>query len=136
MAQGGNIYGGYYNYLNLQYIFAPYYQTQVYNSAATDTMKVIDPTLSTALGYSVIAYPQNTLTLFDLWGDIPTSNVTVYGVIMNNPATSGSSQGIPIIVENRVGSGKYVWTSYHNQNILSDPTHRLVRIDRYFLYCM
>jgi hypothetical protein len=129
--QGGRIYGGHYNYMNLQNIVPPYYQTQVYGYG--DSLKIINTNLSTALGYTVIQF--DGLSGYELWSDLPgSSTTTVYAVMTSSPGSNSSPQGIPIIVENRVGSGKYLWTAYHNQDILSDP--RLVRIVRYFLYAM
>ena len=57
--------------------------------------------------------------------------VTVYAV-------EGSKQPpVPCIIETRLGTGKYVWTVYHNQDILySTESAKLVRIVRYFLYNM
>ena len=127
--QGGKIYGGHYNYMNLQYIFYPNYQTSIYGSGSQ--LKIVNTTLSTAVGYTVINWPSSWYSQFS---DIPTSNSTVYAVISGSAATASSSQGIPIIVENRLGTGKYVWTTYHNQDILSDTN--LVKIVRYFLYNM
>ena len=127
--QGGKIYGGHYNYYNLQYIFPPYYQ--MYISGTGSQLKIVNTNLSTALGYTVINWPSSWYSPFS---DIPAANSTVYAVINGSAATTSSPQGIPIIVENRLGTGKYVWTTYHNQDILSDTN--LVRIVRYFLYNM
>jgi hypothetical protein len=55
-------------------------------------------------------------------------------VITGSPGSATSPRGVPVIVENKLGTGKYLWTLYHNQDILRDP--RLVRIVRYFLYTM
>ena len=129
ITQGGKIYGGHYNYMNLQYIFAPSYQTYV--SGSGTQLKIVNTSLSTAVGYTVINWPSSWYTDFS---DIPTTNTTVYAVISGSAATASSPQGIPIIVENRLGTGKYVWTAYHNQDILSDTN--LVKIVRYFLYNM
>jgi hypothetical protein len=130
--QGGRIYGGHYNYMNLQYIVPPYYQTEVYGSG--DSLKIINTNLSTALGYTVIQFP-GYFGNYEQWSDLPgSSTTTVYAVMASSPGSPSSPQGIPIIVENRIGTGKYLWTVYHNQDILSDP--RLIRIVRYFLYSM
>jgi hypothetical protein len=129
--QGGKIYGGHYNWMNLQYIVPPSYQTPAYGSG--DSLKIINTDLQVALGYNVIQWP-GYLSSYELWSDVPLTNVTIYGVMTSSTGSASSPQGIPIIVENRVGTGKYVWTAYHNQDILSDP--RLIRIVRYFLYNM
>jgi hypothetical protein len=126
--QGGKIYGGHYNYMNLQYIFPGYYTTTA--SGSSDSLKIINTNLSTAVGYTVINWSHSWYTR---WADLP-ANTTIYAVESGTTGTISSPQGIPIIVENRLGTGKYVWTTYHNQDILSDS--RLVRIVRYFLYNM
>jgi hypothetical protein len=129
--QGGKIYGGHYNYMNLQYIFAPYYQTRVYGSG--DSLVIINQSLSTALGYTAISF--SSISGYNLYSDLPGSGTTtVYGVMSSSTGSASSPRGIPIIVENRVGTGKYLWTAYHNQDILTDP--QLVKIVRYFLYNM
>ena len=126
--QGGKIYGGHYNYMNLQYIFPQSYITSI--SGSGDSLRIINTNLSTAVGYSVINWSSSWFTPYS---ELPV-NSTVFAVISGSSGTTSSPQGTPIIVENRLGTGKYVWTTYHNQNILSDP--RLVRIVRYFLYNM
>ena len=129
--QGGKIYGGHYNYMNLQYIFAPNYQTQTSN--ANDSISIIDVNLSTAIGYTVIRWPGS--TGYQKYTDLPSGgSSTVYAVFTGTPGSATSPQGVPVIVENRLGTGKYLWTIYHNQDILSDT--RLVRIVRYFLYAL
>jgi hypothetical protein len=132
--QGGKIYGGHYNYMNLQYIFAPYYQTYPTTSGTGDSLKILNTDLSTAMGHTLIKWP-NSLYGYALFTDLPgSSTTTVYAVISGSTGSASSPQGIPIIVENRLGTGKYLWTTYHNQDILSDP--RLVKIVRFFLYNM
>ena len=128
VTQGGKIYGGHYNYYHLQKIFPPYYSTVV--SAGTDTVKIVDVNLSTAVGYTMIKFPSSFSGYVNYRG-IPPTNVTVYAV-------EGSTQPpVPLIVENRLGTGKYVWTVYHNQDILYGANSaKLVRIVRYFLYNM
>lgn len=131
--QGGKMYGGHYNYMNLQYIFAPFYRTST--SSANDSISIIDVNLSTAIGYTVIRWPGST---YNKYTDLPTGGAsTVYAVFLGTPGSPSSLQGVPVIVENRVGTGKYLWTIYHNQDILSssfDP--RLIQIVRYFLYTL
>ncbi len=132
--QGGKIYGGHYNYMNLQYIFAPYYRNYPITSGTGDSLKILNTDLSTAMGHTVIGWPSS-LYGYDLFTDLPGSGTTtVYAVISGSTGSASSPQGIPIIVENRLGTGKYLWTTYHNQDILSDP--RLVKIVRFFLYNM
>jgi len=134
--QGGKIYGGHYNYMNLQYIFSPYYQNEPlsYGSSTGDSLKFLSAGLITALGHTVIKWP-NSLFGYQLYSDLPgSSTTTVYAVIASTPGSPSSPQGIPIIVENMLGAGKYLWTTYHNQDILADP--QLAKIVRYFLYSM
>jgi hypothetical protein len=128
VTQGGKIYGGHYNYYHLQKIFPPYYTTSA--TAGRDTLKIVDVNLSTAVGYTMIKFPSS-FSGYSNWSNIPLSNVTVYAV-------EGSGlPAIPVIIENRLGTGKFVWTVYHNQDILySTDSARLVRIVRYFLYNM
>lgn len=132
--QGGKIYGGHYNYMNLQYIFAPNYQTSTFET--NDSISIIDVNLSLALGFSVTPWPATgrQLNSYERWTDLPPSNITVYSVIVGTTGSTTSPQGVPVIVENRLGTGKYLWTIYHNQDVLADA--RLVRIVRYFLYSL
>ena len=37
-------------------------------------------------------------------------------------------------MENHIGSGKYLWTDYHNQDIKDDV--KLVKLVKYFLYSL
>ncbi len=131
--QGGKIYGGHYNYMNLQYIFAPNYQTSSFET--NDSINIIDQNLSAAIGYTVAAWPTGNLG-YQKFTDLPAGNSTVYAVITGTSGSATSPQGVPLIVENRVGSGKYLWTIYHNQDILYDPNGKLVKIVRYFLYSL
>lgn len=131
--QGGKIYGGHYNYYNLQFIFPPNYTTYASATGNLYSLKVVDANLSKALGATVMAWPSS-LNSYSLWSDIPATNTTVFAVIDGSTGSTSSPQGIPIIVENRVGTGKYVWTTYHNQDIIGHP--ELIRIVRYFLYYM
>jgi hypothetical protein len=126
--QGGNIYGGHYNYYNLEYIFPGYYTTPA--SGYGDSLRIINTNLSTALGYSVIYWSTG---WYSPYTNLPANSI-VYAVESGTTGSTSSPQGIPIIIENHVGTGKYVYTTYHNQDILSTP--RLVGIVRYFLYNM
>jgi hypothetical protein len=130
VAQGGKMYGGHYNYYHLQRVFPPYYHTPT--SGSVDSLKIINTNLSAALGYTVISWPGD-LGYYEVWADLPGYN-TVYAVESSSPGSTSSPQGIPIIVENRVGTGKYLWTAYHNQDIKNDP--QLIKIVQYFLLSM
>ena len=127
---GGKIYGGHYNYMNLQYIFPPYYQTPT--SSSNDSITVINANLSNALGYTILRWPGS--TGYEKWTDLPVGASTVYVVFTRTSGSSSSPQGVPVIVENRLGTGKYLWTIYHNQDILTDP--HLIKIVRFFLYSL
>jgi hypothetical protein len=128
--QGGKIYGGHYNYYNLQFIFPPYYKTSA--TGYGDTLKILNDSLKVAVGRDLVRF--TSISYYERFSDIPVGNVTVYGVIKGTTGSASSPQGVPVIVENRLGLGKYVWTDYHNQDILADP--QLIRIVRYFLYAM
>jgi hypothetical protein len=128
--QGGNIYGGHYNYMNLQYIFPGYYTTG--SSGYGDSLKIINTNLSSVLGYSVIYWSTG---WYSPYMDLPANSV-VYAVESGTTGSASSPQGVPIIVENHVGTGKYVYTTYHNQDILNNADTRLKGIVRYFLYNM
>ena len=129
VSQGGKMYGGHYNYYNLQFIFPPNYKVSTSNW--NDSLLIIDSRLSTAVGYTVIKWSTSGYQYFT---DLPAGTSTVYAVFFGTPGSVTSPGGVPVIVENRLGSGKYLWTVYHNQDILADT--RLVRIVRYFLYAM
>jgi hypothetical protein len=134
LAQGGKMYGGHYNYYHMQRIFPPYYQMST--SGYVDTLKIVNSSLSSALGYTVMRWSTvyHSLSYYDFWSDLPIGNSTVYSVMSSSTGSASSPQGIPIIVENRVGTGKYVWTAYHNQDIKDDP--QLIKIVQYFLLSM
>ncbi len=130
--QGGKMYGGHYNFYNLQNIFPPYYTNSV--SDSRDSISIVNTALSSALGYTVIQWPGggSALSYYEMFSNLP-QNTTVYAVMTGTQSTT-TPQGIPIIVENRLGTGKYVWTTYHNQDIIGYP--QLLGIVRYFLYNM
>ncbi|HEY9165937.1 MAG TPA: hypothetical protein VIS48_07235 [Candidatus Kryptonia bacterium] len=132
VAQGGKIYGGHYNYMNLQYIFPPYYSQEL--STDGDSVTVVDDTLSKYVGFKVAAWTASTsLGYYEQFSDLPPS-AKVYVVI------TGTQPATPVIVLNTLQSGKYLYTIYHNQDILSytggtaDP--RLIKIVKYFLYSL
>jgi hypothetical protein len=132
---GGKIYGGHYNYMNLQYIFSPYYRKSATGPYSyPDTLVVTNTNLQIALGSNIVTWTSS-FTSYEMWSDLPSSSTTtIYGVKKTSPGSASSPQGIPVIVENRLGTGKYVWTIYHNQDIKYDA--RLIKIVRYFLYNM
>lgn len=127
---GGKVYGGHYNYMNLQFIYAPFYQQEDAQSPAIDSLRVVDNALKTFLGFDVIRWQSSdsrALAGYEKFKDLP-STTKVYGVL------SGSSPQIAVIAENYTGSGKYLWTNYHNQDIINYP--ELVKIVNYFLYSL
>jgi hypothetical protein len=127
---GGKIYGGHYNYYNLQYIFPPYFQTPASLSVPGDTLVVLDTTLKSIIGAKVQWVPDYPLTGYDAFTDLPPT-AKVYGTI------NGTNPPVAAIVECHAGNGsggKYLWTNYHNQDIENDAN--LVKIVQYFLLTM
>ncbi len=132
VAGGGKIYGGHYNYYHLQRIWPPYYQSYDYqNSTSRDSLKIIDASLAGYVGFTVASWDSSgdsrRLSGYEKFTDLPAGS-KVYGTIFyTNPQ-------IAVIVENYSGTGKYLWTDYHNQDI-KDVVH-LRKIVQYFLYSM
>ena len=130
VAAGGKMYGGHYNYFHLQRIWAPKYQT-AYSGTATgsaDSIQILNTALSAATGYTVAAWSTyGSLRSYDMFSDIPGSS-TVYAVLKNS-----TPQGAVIVV-NYTGSGKYVWTNYHNQDVEGNP--KLLKLIQFFLWSM
>ncbi len=128
---GGKIYGGHYNYYNLQVIWQGYYDsTDIQGSPSTDTIQIVDVNLQHYLGFAAARWNSTdyrALSGYEKFSNIPPAS-TVYGVIKN------TSPSVPVIVENHAGTGKYLWTDYHNQDIKDDPT--LIKIVQYFLYSL
>lgn len=127
---GGKIYGGHYNYYHLQTIWNGYFtQADYQGSTSTDTLLVRDTQLSSIIGASVAwrGTDSRKLSGYEKFTDVPTQS-KIYGVIKN------TSPAVPVIVENYVGTGKYVWTDYHNQDIKNDQ--QLIKIVWYFLLNM
>lgn len=133
ISAGGKVYGGHYNYYNLQDIFVGYYLTQAspVQVGYYDTVLVANSGLKTAVR-SVIPWPNQRLSntyYYKSWTDIPsTGTATLYATLKNQSST------FPVIVENYSGTGKFVWTEYHNQDIIDDST--AIKIVYYFLYSM
>ncbi len=126
--QGGKVYGGHYNFYNLEKVWTPYY-TKYDNQgiSSNDSISIIDVNLQNFLGFSSAKWnsgDSRALSGYEKFSDLPTNSKT-YGVIW------GTSPSVGVIVENYLGSGKYLWTDYHNQDIKSDP--KLVKIVQYFL---
>lgn len=134
ISQGGKMYGGHYNYYHLGRIWSGYYSDNNKDSQYElygDSLQVIDQNLRAALGFSIASWrtsiDSRRLSGYEKWSTYPT-NAKVYGVIYR------TSPSVGVIVENYIGSGKYLWTDYHNQDIKDDP--KLVKIVQYFLLSM
>ena len=133
VAGGGKIYGGHYNYYNLQYIWPPYFtvadtQRAYLSNYSTDSLQVVDAALAGTVG-TLLSWASSIdsryLSGYERWKNLPPGSKT-YAVIYHT--TCG------VIVENYIGTGKYLWTDYHNQDISSDPN--LVKIVQFFLLNM
>ena len=131
VAQGGKMYGGHYNYYHLQRIWPTFYTTRDYQgNTSTDSLSIIDATLSTYVGFSVakwVSIDSRRLSGYEKFSNLP-ANTKVYGII------KGTNPLCPVIAENKVGLGKYLWTDYHNQDIKDDP--KLIKLVQYFLYSL
>jgi hypothetical protein len=127
VAGGGNMYGGHYNYYHLQRIWTSSYQVQNYSTAATDSILLTDTDISKFVGFTSAQWnstDSRNLSGYEKFTDLP-SNAKVYGKI------KGISPAVYVIVENHIGTGKYLWTNYHNQDIKDDP--KLIKLVQYFL---
>jgi hypothetical protein len=129
---GGKMYGGHYNYYHLQRIWLPYYETYDGQSNPTrDSLKIIDLSLSGWVGFSIANWDSSTdsrhLSGYEHFTDLPPGS-KVYATIY------WTSPQIGVIVENYGGTGKYLWTDYHNQDI-KNVVH-LRKIVQYFLLNM
>ncbi|RPI02166.1 MAG: carboxypeptidase regulatory-like domain-containing protein [Ignavibacteriae bacterium] len=134
VAQGGKMYGGHYNYYHLGRIWPGYYSDSNRDGQYEnfgDSLQVVDQTLKTALGYSLASWSSSIdsrrLSGYEKWSAYPSSS-KIYAVIYRTTPSIG------VIVENHIGTGKYLWTDYHNQDIKDDP--KLVKIVQYFLLSM
>lgn len=125
---GGKMYGGHYNYYHLQRIWTSSYQQSVaVSSTANDSLRLVDTDISKYVGFTVAKWNSSDsrkLSGYEKFSDLPT-NSKVYGKI------SGTSPEVFVIVENHLGTGKYLWTNYHNQDIQDDP--QLIKLVQYFL---
>lgn len=128
---GGKMYGGHYNYYHLQRIWPNFYVKRDYQGTpSTDSLLIIDQSLSTYVGFSVakwVSIDSRNLSGYEKFSDLP-SNTKVYGVIR------GTNPAVPVICENKIGLGKYLWTDYHNQDIKGDA--QLIKLVQYFLYSL
>jgi hypothetical protein len=129
---GGSLYGGHYNYYHLQRLFPGSYTQSAYSTATTDSIYISDQSLSSYLNFKT-----------DVWSSSDSRGLSGYEIFSDIPSTAkiyASIQGtsIPVIVENHFGAGKFLWTDYHNQDVIyatpRDP--KLVKIVQYFLYTL
>jgi hypothetical protein len=126
---GGHMYGGHFNYYHLQRIWTSSYQIPSnFSYPAVDSISLVDNEISKFVGFSS-AYWNSTdsrnLSGYMTFSDIP-SNSKIYGTI------KGLNPAVDVIIENHIGSGIYLWTDYHNQDIKDDA--KLIKLVQYFLY--
>lgn len=132
ISAGGKMFGGHCNFYHLQRIFPPYYQTyDNQEDEARDSLSVVDGGLASWLGYSIAGWDSSTdsrkLSGYEKFLDLP-PGARVYATI------SWTNPQVGVIVENPLGKGKFVWTNFHNEDVLNAPGLR--RIVQYFLYTM
>ncbi|MBC8044047.1 MAG: hypothetical protein IAF08_11460, partial [Rhizobacter sp.] len=124
MQSGGKIYGGHYNFYNLQEIYAPSYGTDV--SSNGDSVDVVEPALAAIIGTPVKWYNAvETLGYYGSFSDLPTTTKVYIRL---------KGKTVPVVMENFTGGGKYLYTIYHNQDIINDSN--LIKIVNYFLYSL
>lgn len=129
---GGKMYGGHFNYYHLQRIWPPYYTMEdAQDNPTQDSIKIVNSALAGFVGFTTASWDSSTdsrdLSGYEHFTDLPPTS-TVYATI------SWTNPKIAVIVENHLGTGKYLWTDYHNQDI-KDVAH-LVKIVQYFLLNM
>jgi hypothetical protein len=129
---GGKMYGGHYNYYHLQRVWPTFYDDEDnQGNPSTDTLQIIDQSLSGFMGFTVASWDSSSdsrhLSGYEKFSDLPTGS-KVYGVIYR------TSPSVGVIVENYIGTGKYLWTDYHNQDIKNVAS--LVKLVQYFLLNM
>jgi hypothetical protein len=131
VAQGGKMYGGHYNYYHLQRVWQTYFDgADGQGNTSTDSLRIVDASLAGYVGFTSakwISIDSRNLSGYEKFSDLPPSS-KVYGVIKNTAPAVG------VIVENYAGTGKYLWTDYHNQDIKDNAN--LVKLVKYFLYSM
>jgi hypothetical protein len=131
---GGKIYGGHYNYYHLQRIFSPYFAEYDDQSPTVDSVYIVNTKLSSYLGFTVAMWQSSDsryLSGYEKFSDTPPTS-KIYAVI------EGTNPAIGVVVENYLGTGKYLWTDYHNQDVIQATNRdaRLVKIVQYFLYSL
>ncbi len=126
---GGKMYGGHYNYYHLQRIWPPYYtQEDFQDNPPQDSIKIVNAALAGYVGFTAASWDSSAdsreLSGYEHFTNLPPTSIVYATISWTNPQ-------IAVIVENHIGSGKYLWTDYHNQDI-KDVVH-LVKIVQYFL---
>jgi hypothetical protein len=129
---GGKMYGGHYNYYHLERIWPPYYtQEDNQDNPPADSIRIVSAALAGYVGFTVASWDSSSdsreLSGYEHFTDLPPTSVVYATISWTNPK-------IAVIVENHLGSGKFLWTDYHNQDI-KDVAH-LVKIVQYFLLNM
>lgn len=136
---GGKIYGGHYNYMNLRYIFPNTYMNDRSYMHDEDSITVIDPALSNFVGFSSSRWNSNPtvndpvarrLNTYQTFDDLPNSLIPPITYLV----VSHVEPKLPAVVENHYGAGKYVYTIYHNQDIIKDQ--KLLVLIKFFLFSM
>jgi hypothetical protein len=123
---GGKIYGGHYNYYNLQTIYPGYYTILTAPTNYSDSLKFIDANIISYIGYTSAYF--NNIGYYNFFTDIPSAS-KIYATVAN-----GTANGAGVIIENYLGTGEYLWTAYHNQDVINDP--KLIKTVKYFLYSL
>ena len=129
---GGKMYGGHYNYYHLERIWPPYYMLEDNQSnPPQDSIKIVNAALAGFVGFTTASWDSSgdsrELSGYEHFTDLPTNSIVYATISWTNPK-------IAVIVENHLGTGKFLWTDYHNQDI-KDVAH-LVKIVQYFLLNM
>ncbi len=129
---GGKMYGGHYNYYHLERIWPPYYMMEdAQDNPPQDSIKIVNTALASYVGFTTASWDSSAdsreLSGYEHFTDLPPTSIVYATISWTNPK-------IAVIVENHLGSGKYLWTDYHNQDI-KDVVH-LVKIVQYFLLNM
>jgi hypothetical protein len=129
ISSGGVAYGGHYAFRGLQQLFPGYYQQgDIQDLSPNDTLLITDTALSSYVGYSSIAWQSTDdrgLSGYEKFDDLP-PDAKVLAVIKNAHPQVG------VIVENRLGLGRFLWTNFHSQDIVSFSEQ--IKLLKYVLY--
>jgi hypothetical protein len=129
ISNGGVAYGGHYLFKALQQLFPGYYtQGDAQDLTPNDTLFITDAAMSSNVGYSSIAWQSTDdrgLSGYEKFTDLP-PDAKGLAVIKNGAPQVG------VIVENRLGLGRFLWTDFHFQDIVTFPEE--VKLMKYVLY--